>query len=48
MQFNLQHYKRMPLPEKIAYLRRLIADLNSRLAAARIGTDRRTRTLKNG
>ena len=41
MQFNLLLYKRMALPEKIAYLSRLIDELNRRLAAATVGTDRR-------
>ena len=41
MRFNAQQYRRMTLPEKIAYLKRLIAELNKRLAILPVGTDRR-------
>ena len=41
MQLNLHRYKRMSLPEKIAYLKQLITELNTRLAAVTVGTDRR-------
>ena len=44
MNFNSLLYKQMTLPEKIAYLKRLIADLNKRLAVLTVGTDRRRRT----